>query len=203
VRRGLRRCACSSAPNAVGEQLRGTSLVVVGDAHALNETVVRVLATRLGYTPLLLGAMIEQLAGQGWPALLQAEGAASLALAEAQILEQLSTQGRTCVATVGGGQGAAARSAVWRHLHGAFAIWLDAGADAADALAPQRVRLSVVRLLELMRTPARTHMLSQRCSWRCRRALRSLESLLQTRLSAHLSFCFCVSLPFLRRSSCM
>lgn len=48
----------------------------------------------------------------------------SVGAAEAAVVESLSTYVRCCIATCGGGIGAAARSACWRHLHGAVTIWL-------------------------------------------------------------------------------
>jgi len=139
VRRGLAASQPASDDASLAGLLKGTSVVVVGDSDALNEAVAQHLAQRLGYAPLCLRLLLERLSGQTWSALQEEEGAQdSLAVAEAQVLEELSTQGRTCVATVGGGCGAAARGACWRFLHGAITVWLDSGMAQPDQPEPQR-----------------------------------------------------------------
>ena len=52
------------------------------------------------------------------------EGLAGLGGTEAVVLGSLSTQIRSCIATCGGGGGAAARGDCWRYLFGFITIWL-------------------------------------------------------------------------------
>lgn len=52
------------------------------------------------------------------------EGLAELGGTEAVVLGSLSTQIRSCIATCGGGGGAAARGDCWRYLFGFITIWL-------------------------------------------------------------------------------
>lgn len=56
--------------------------------------------------------------------IVEEEGLAALGGAEAVVLESLSTQLRSCIATCGGGRGAAARGDCWRHLFGFITLWL-------------------------------------------------------------------------------
>ena len=56
--------------------------------------------------------------------IIETEGLAALGGAEVVVLSSLSTQIRSCIATCGGGGGAAARGDCWRYLFGFITIWL-------------------------------------------------------------------------------
>lgn len=56
--------------------------------------------------------------------IVEQEGLAELGGTEAVVLGSLSTQIRSCIATCGGGGGAAARGDCWRYLFGFVTIWL-------------------------------------------------------------------------------
>lgn len=56
--------------------------------------------------------------------IITAEGLTALGGAEVVVLGSLSTQIRSCIATCGGGGGAAARGDCWRYLFGFITIWL-------------------------------------------------------------------------------
>lgn len=59
-----------------------------------------------------------------------ADAPEGVALLEAMILEQLCYAARCTAATLGGGNGAAARGACWRHMYGGITVWLDLGGTA-------------------------------------------------------------------------
>lgn len=56
--------------------------------------------------------------------IVEKEGLAELGGTEAVVLGSLSTQIRSCIATCGGGGGAAARGDCWRYLFGFVTVWL-------------------------------------------------------------------------------
>jgi len=135
--------ADAATAQRVSELLIGTSVFVVGDSHAANVAFTAELASRLAYAPLHTSTLLEGLTGQSWADIEAEERAAGatgagLALAEAQTLEALCTQGRVVVSTAGGGWGAAARGDCWRHLFGGVSVWLDGQPSATEAEAPQR-----------------------------------------------------------------
>jgi len=109
----------------VSAALRGTSVYVVGDSTDANARLADALATQLGYAPLhtcRLLAALEASAADGHEGSTQNAGEA---VAEAMLLEELSTVVRCCVATLGGGRGAAARGDCWRHLFGGITVFLE------------------------------------------------------------------------------
>ena len=130
-RAGWTLAAAAEPPSRVSELLGGTSIFIVGDNTTANQEVATALAARLGcvlqgavlsqrraprrlltrrppvrgrYAPVDTAGVIQQLAGQTFAAIAEAEGADSSALAEAQIIEQLCTVGRVVVSTYGGGE---------------------------------------------------------------------------------------------------
>jgi len=56
--------------------------------------------------------------------IVEKEGLAELGGTEAVVLGSLSTQIRSCIATCGGGGGAAARGDCWLYLFGFVTVWL-------------------------------------------------------------------------------
>ena len=117
-------------------------MFVVGDSHAHNEEVAALLAAALGYATVSCGTTLELLHRRHWSALEESVAV----LGEAQALEELSSIGRVVVATCGGGRGAAARGAVWRHLFGGCVVWLDVGGEAEDAPQREAYALAEVRV---------------------------------------------------------
>lgn len=123
------RTAATARAGELAEQvsaaLRGTSVYVVGDSSDANARLADALAAQLGYAPLhtcRLLAALEASAADGVEAGAQNAGEA---VAEAMLLEELSTVVRCCVATLGGGRGAAARGDCWRHLFGGVTVFLE------------------------------------------------------------------------------
>jgi hypothetical protein len=68
--------------------------------------------------------LLTRLTGQSLTDIESADGPAGVALAEAMVLEELSSVARCCVSTIGSAKGAAARGDCWRHLFGGVTIWL-------------------------------------------------------------------------------
>jgi shikimate kinase len=117
--------ALKAACDAVADEMKGVSVTFVGDNEQANLAVAKALAKALGYTPLSTPALIEQVTDSTREAILKEDGVAGLVLAENAVLEQLSTMIRCCVATSGGGKGAAARGDCWDYIFGQFTVWLD------------------------------------------------------------------------------
>ena len=78
------------------------------------------------YAPLHTEQLLTRLTSQSLTDIESTDGPAGVALAEAMVLEELSSVARCCVATIGGAKGAAARGDCWRHLFGGITIWLGA-----------------------------------------------------------------------------
>ncbi|KAL0018672.1 hypothetical protein WJX79_008538 [Trebouxia sp. C0005] len=114
-----------SADAQLVDRLQGISLGLVGDNSALNIAVADQLARSLGYIPLATSRIILDLTQQSPQEIVEQEGLAELGGTEAVVLGSLSTQIRSCIATCGGGGGAAARGDCWRYLFGFVTIWLD------------------------------------------------------------------------------
>lgn len=152
--RNVRTAAAKSSPSAVSERvsgaLRGTTVFVVGDNSAANVKLCDALASKLGcvparraarraaltrsivrhavarYAPLHTEQLLSRLTGQSLKEIESSDGPAGVALAEAMVLEEVSSVARCCVATIGSAKGAAARGDCWRHLFGGVTIWLGA-----------------------------------------------------------------------------
>ena len=75
----------------------------------------------------------SRLTGQSLTDIESTDGPAGVALAEAMVLEELSSVARCCVSTIGSAKGAAARGDCWRHLFGGVTIWLGELARVHDA----------------------------------------------------------------------
>ena len=112
---------------SLGKLLNGCPLFFVGDDTEVNERVAEAFAEQLrGYTPLSTSKVVGEMNGvEDGDAVARDEGEDAAALAEAAVLETASTFVRTAVACRGGGGGAAARGACWRHIHGGIGVWLD------------------------------------------------------------------------------
>ena len=96
------------------------------------------IARQLEYIPLSTGAVIEQATGVSIGAFRDENGEDELGMAEVQVVVGLSTQVRSCISTLGGGYGAAAREGAWRYMHGQVAVWLDTTPTEKEESAPQR-----------------------------------------------------------------
>ncbi|EYU43714.1 hypothetical protein ABFS82_01G109400 [Erythranthe guttata] len=103
---------------------KGTSIFLVGDSTDINHKIARELAVGLGYTPLSTKELLEAYSKQSIDSWVGEEGSDAVAEAECAILESLSSQARTVVATLGGSHGAATRPDKWRHLYAGFTVWL-------------------------------------------------------------------------------
>jgi len=110
---------------AVEEELKGVTVTFVGDNESANVAVADALAKALGYTPLSTPRLVEQVTDSTREEIFAEDGEAGLVVAENAVLQQLSTMLRCCVATAGGGRGAAARGDCWDYLFGHFTVWLD------------------------------------------------------------------------------
>ena len=109
---------------AVEEELKGVTVTFVGDNESANVAVADALAKALGYTP--LSTLASSSRSPTRPARrFSPRMAKPLVVAENAVLQQLSTMLRCCVATAGGGRGAAARGDCWDYLFGHFTVWLD------------------------------------------------------------------------------
>ena len=86
---------------------------------------------------------------------LQEEGWNTVGAVEAVVMEQVSTNVRTVVSTLGGGGGAAARGDCWRHFFGHVCVWVEevpaAGATEVvedkpqnDAYAQSEIQVKVI-----------------------------------------------------------
>lgn len=147
------------APN-LGRMLNGCPLFFVGDDTAVNVAVAEAAAANLrGYTPLSASHVVGQMNGvEDADAVADAEGEDAAALAEAAVLESASTFIRTAVACRGGGQGAAARGACWRHIFAGVSVWLDGrGAKAKPLPQDEAYSLAEVKVVfDAGADPART-----------------------------------------------
>lgn len=75
-----------------------------------------------------------------------------VALLEAMVLEQLCFAARCSAATLGGGNGAAARGACWRHMYGGITVWLDlGGTDGPQKEAYEQAEIHLVRFSFIVR----------------------------------------------------
>jgi len=74
--------------------------------------------------PMHTEQLLSRLTGQSLADIESTDGPAGVALAEAMVLEELSSVARCCVSTIGSAKGAAARGDCWRHLFGGVTIWL-------------------------------------------------------------------------------
>jgi len=109
----------------VAELLKGVSVTVLGDNTELNASIARVLAPLLEYTPLVTREVVEQFTQQPLEETVEEEGWGALGAVEAVVMEQLSVNVRTVIATLGGGGGAAARGDCWRHLFSHMCVWVE------------------------------------------------------------------------------
>lgn len=155
VCRSRRLAAASTPPTPVPhvaqELLKGTSVFVVGDSHERNEETAVLLAAALGYATVSCGTTLELLnRGRRWRELEESVAV----LGEAQALEELSSIGRVVVATCGGGRGAAARGAVWRHLFAGCTVWLDVAGEAEESPQREAYALAEVRVQASASVPA-------------------------------------------------
>ncbi|KAK1306639.1 hypothetical protein QJS10_CPA10g01207 [Acorus calamus] len=130
----------ASLTTGVLQLLRGTSVYTIGESTEVNEIVAKELAVGLGYTPLNTSELLERYVKQSIDSWMIAEGADSVAEAEATILESLSSHVRAAVGTLGEPFGAAGRADKWRHLHSGFAIWLSQCDTADEASAKEEAR---------------------------------------------------------------
>ncbi|KAL3656110.1 putative inactive shikimate kinase like 2, chloroplastic [Castilleja foliolosa] len=104
--------------------LKGTSVFLVGESTEINHKIARELAVGLGYTPLSTKELLEPYTKLTIDSWVREEGSDAVAEAECAILESLSSQARTVVATLGGKYGAASRPNKWQHLFSGFTVWL-------------------------------------------------------------------------------
>ncbi|CAA0825458.1 Probable inactive shikimate kinase like 2-chloroplastic [Striga hermonthica] len=104
--------------------LKGTSVFLVGESTEINQKVARELAVGLGYTPLSTKELLESYIKQTIDTWVREESSDTVAEAEYAVLESLSSQARTVVATLGGKHGAAVRPNKWQHLFSGFTVWL-------------------------------------------------------------------------------
>mmetsp|Transcript_15605 Transcript_15605/g.26291 ORF Transcript_15605/g.26291 Transcript_15605/m.26291 type:complete len:310 (+) Transcript_15605:69-998(+) len=131
--------AAEDLADKVRDDLKGCSLYVVGDDSAANKALANKLAQLLRYAPMETETIIEQVTKMPISDLIAQEGSTALGGAEFVVLQELSANLRCCVATAGGGVGAAARGDCWPALFGAITIWLDEVAEEPPAeSAPQR-----------------------------------------------------------------
>jgi hypothetical protein len=79
---------------------------------------VRPYTKALQYTQLSTPDTIEQVSKSTREEILAKDGEAGLVVAENAVFGELSTYLRLCIATSGGGRGAAARGACWDYLFG-------------------------------------------------------------------------------------
>ncbi|KAK1261831.1 hypothetical protein QJS04_geneDACA008868 [Acorus gramineus] len=130
----------ASLTTGVLQLLKGTSVYTVGESTEVNEIVAKELAVGLGYTPLNTSELLERYVKQSIDSWMIAEGADSVAEAEATILESLSSHVRAAVGTLGEPFGAAGRADKWQHLHSGFAIWLSQCDTTDEASAKEEAR---------------------------------------------------------------
>eukprot|EP00873_Tetraselmis_striata_P022044 jgi/Tetstr1/442308/TSEL_030449.t1 len=113
--------------------LKGVSVTVVGDNGDINVKLAELLAPLFEYVPLSTRAIFEQLTSSSVESVLAEEGWPAVAGVEAVVAENLADSVRTAVATLGGGQGAAARGDVWRFLFGHVCVWVEEVAAPGEA----------------------------------------------------------------------
>ncbi|GJP85479.1 hypothetical protein CLOP_g15575 [Closterium sp. NIES-67] len=115
---------------AVANQLKSCSVLLVGGSSCLNAAVAAELATGLGYAPMVTQQLVEQLASATIDEVAREEGPESVAQAETALLDHLSSTLRVVVATMGQPYGASLQADSWRFIHGGIALWLDVKGDA-------------------------------------------------------------------------
>lgn len=132
--------------------LADVNVVIVGDNSEANKALARGIAPRLSYNkPLSTEDLMLRLGNaSSMEDFIAENGLEGLGSVEAALLEQLSTQLRCCIATAGGGSGAAAREDSWRHLFGSITVWIDDSVDEhhdpEELEHPQAYQLADVRV---------------------------------------------------------
>ncbi|KAL3497900.1 hypothetical protein ACH5RR_040632 [Cinchona calisaya] len=129
-----------SLSSGVSQLLKGTSIYLVGESTEINQKIARELAVGLGYTPLDTKELLEAFGKKTIDSWVTSEGFDAVAEVEGAILENLSSQARTVVATIGGEHGAASRTNKWRHLFAGFTIWLSQSEATDEASARDEAR---------------------------------------------------------------
>ncbi|KAJ4784898.1 Shikimate kinase [Rhynchospora pubera] len=132
-----------SLTSGISQLLKGTSIYVIGDSTEINEAVAKEIATGIGYMPLSTSELLEQYAQQSIDSWVASEGTDSVAEAEGVVLENLSSQARAVVATLGGKHGAASRFDRWRHIHAGFSVWVSKSEALDEASAKEEARKHV------------------------------------------------------------
>ena len=107
---------------ALGRDLGGTSVYLVGMMGSGKSTVAGVLAGALGYTPVDVDALIEGATGRPVRAIFEAEGEETFRELETETLRQILPLARTVVAT---GGGAVLRRENWGLMRQAVVVHLD------------------------------------------------------------------------------
>ncbi|GAB2296410.1 Probable inactive shikimate kinase like 2, chloroplastic [Dionaea muscipula] len=123
--------------------LKGTSIYLVGESTEINQKVAQELAVGLGYTPLDTKGLLETLSKQTIDSWVTAEGSDSVANAETEVLESLSSHVRAVVATLGEGHSAASRADKWQYLYAGFTVWLSLSQAKDEASAKEEARRQV------------------------------------------------------------
>ncbi|PIN09057.1 Nuclear distribution protein NUDC [Handroanthus impetiginosus] len=113
-----------SLTTGVVQLLKGTSVFLVGESSEINQKIARELAVGLGYTPLCTQELLEAYTKQTIDSWVAEEGSDAVTEGEAAVLESISSQARTVVATLGEKRGAARNPNKWRHLFAGFTVWL-------------------------------------------------------------------------------
>ncbi|KAF3335965.1 putative inactive shikimate kinase like 2 [Carex littledalei] len=132
-----------SLTSGISQLLKGTSIYIIGNSTEINEAVAKEIATGIGYMPLSTSELLEQYAQQSIESWVASEGADSVVEAEGVVLENLSSQVRAVVATLGGKHGAASRFDRWRHLHSGFSVWVSKSQALDEASAKEEARKHV------------------------------------------------------------
>lgn len=126
----------------VSELLKGTSVYLVGDSSEINWAVARELALGLKYAPLWTSQLLEEVTKTSLHDLVINEGEDSVAEAEAVMLENINTNARVVVATLGGTLGAATRPEKWKNLHAGITVWLSESEAKDESSAEEEARMA-------------------------------------------------------------
>ncbi|KXZ52535.1 hypothetical protein GPECTOR_9g579 [Gonium pectorale] len=120
----MRRFAASTrkvgANRLIVDSLKRVSMTFLGDDHALNFAVAKIVGSRLGWFPVDMGKVI---CGMRKVASLDQLSKEELAATEAEVLRGLRNQFRVIATPFPGGS--VATEATWSDLWGSFIVWID------------------------------------------------------------------------------
>ncbi|KAJ3681664.1 hypothetical protein LUZ60_014237 [Juncus effusus] len=124
--------------------INGISIYIIGNSTEINEAVAKEIAAGIGFMPICTSELLELYAKQSIDSWVVSEGPDSVAEAEGVIFENLSSQVRTVVGTLGGKHGASSRFDRWRHLHAGFSVWIDKSDVSDEVSAKEEARKNVI-----------------------------------------------------------